>query len=236
MDDPRTLTGSVTVRISAKSARLTFNGCDEDYIRNVCHGRCCESASQPTGTLITVHPFEQGPLIARGARIVNNVLQNRPGERKCMFKTGDGFCGIHFTPDKPFGCIASPFMLNPKGTLVIRNRYKMLICFKAGPKLPAYVAFRASLDLIFGHQEAARICQHLASGGDDLPARMPRSSYAVLMQRETTLAPHHHGDPTKKPKPKGGTGTPARSAGGQGQPAPGRRLISPPGSPHRFGR
>jgi len=175
---------TVTVKVSAKNARLPFNGCDPAYIRDVCHASCCQSSTSPTGTMITIHPSEQATIEARGGVVVDGLLQPRPGEKRCPFKTDEHLCGLHFTPDKPFGCIASPFTLNKNNTLIVRNRYRLLKCYDDGKKIPAYQAFRASLDLIFGTDEAARICEHLDSGGGDLMATMRREQYQMLVDND----------------------------------------------------
>ena len=180
------------VKISARSLRLRFNGCDPDYIRTVCRGACCESSTSPTGTLITIHPSEQPRIEARGGAVIDGLLQPRPGERRCPFKTADHLCGLHGTPDKPFGCIASPFTLNRNDTLIVRHRYTRLKCYNDGARLPAYVAFRASLDLLFGPDEAQRICDHLDAGDGDLLATMPRATYNLLHDNDAIK----HGAPS----------------------------------------
>lgn len=172
------------VKISAKSARQAFNGCDPDYIRNVCHAKCCESSTSPTGTMITVHPSEQAAIEALGGVVVNGLLQPKAGCKKCPFKTGDNLCGIHFTGSKPFGCIASPFTLNANDTMIVRNRYRLLKCYNDGRKIPAYKSFRASLDLIFGQAEAERICKHLDAGGGDITAKVSERNYAMLKEND----------------------------------------------------
>jgi hypothetical protein len=172
--------GPQRVKISAKSARLPFNGCDPDYIKNVCHARCCESSTAPLGIVVTIHPSEQHEIELLGGRVINGMLQPEPGAKRCPFKTPGNLCGIHTSGSKPFGCIASPFTLNDNDTLIVRNRYRLLKCYNDGRRIPAYIAFRASLDLIFGQKEAARICDHLAAGGGDIWATMPGSSYERL--------------------------------------------------------
>ena len=176
------IAGGVSVKVSAASARLLFHGCDYEYIKNVCHGRCCDSATY--GTLIAIHASEQSKIEARGGCVKGGILQLRPGEKRCCFKSPEGFCGLHFTPDKPFGCIASPFALNRCDTLIIRNRYKLLRCHKDNAKIPAYVAFRASLVLLFGEAETSRLCKHLDDGGGDLSMVMDRAIYAKLKDEE----------------------------------------------------
>ena len=176
------LAGPVRVKVSAASARLAFHGCEPGYIREVCHARCCESAAAESGTLITIHPREQAAIIARGG-VVSGGLLVTP-DRKCTFKTPEDLCGLHLTPDKPFGCIASPFTLNDHGTLIVRNRYKLLKCYGDGVPVPAYKAFRASLDTIFGLPEAARVCAHLDADGGDIEASMPAISYRILREND----------------------------------------------------
>lgn len=181
---PVDLPEMVTVKLSAKSANQLFNGCDPDYIKNVCHASCCQSSTSETGTMITIHPSEIPIIEARGGIIKAGLLQPRVGEKRCPFKTDDELCGLHFTPDKPFGCIASPFTLNNNNTLIVRNRYRMLRCYNDGKRIPAYKAFRASLDLIFGKEEAQRICEHLEAGGGDITAEMSRHHYLMLKDND----------------------------------------------------
>lgn len=172
------------VNVSRKMLRLEFNRCDPEFIRDVCHARCCESSVSPTRTIITIHPSEIKKITDIGGVVENGLLLPRPGERKCPFKTQDNLCSIHFTQNKPFRCIASPFTLNHNDTLIIRNRYRLLKCFKAGKKLPAYVAFRASLDLIFG-EEAEKVCFLASKGHDKIGAIMSRDAYLMLKENDT---------------------------------------------------
>lgn len=176
----------VSVKVSAAMARQQFNGCDPEYIRTVCRAHCCESSTAPGGTLITIHPSEIPTIQALGGIVYRGELLPRPGERRCPFKTPANLCGLHDTPHKPFGCIASPFTLNRNDTLIVRNRYRLLKCYRDGRRLPAYVAFRASLDLIFGEDESARICLHLDSGGGDMRAVMPARSYSMLRENDAS--------------------------------------------------
>ena len=182
------------VKVSAKSARLRFHGCEPGYIRDVCHGRCCEGSG---GLTVSVHQTEVAALENLGATFVRPpglavdslLLSPRNPEARgaaqlCPFKTSDHLCSLHAAGPKPFGCVASPFTLNNNDTLIVRNRYKLLRCYDDGPRLPAYVAFRASLDLIFGEQESARICEHLDGGGDDIAAQMSWFNWRVLRDND----------------------------------------------------
>jgi hypothetical protein len=166
--------GTVAVKVSAAMLRLPFEGCSPDYIQNVCHGRCCHIKAHPQGTVVKVEP-DQAKALSGRVKIIKLVLQTV--DKKCVFHSTLGFCALHGTPDKPRSCIQSPFILTKKDTLIIRNRYRRLICFKAAPALPAYKAFRPALDLLFGQPEAQRICDHLTNGGGDLTAYMITARY-----------------------------------------------------------
>lgn len=172
------------IKISSKMARLKFNGCEPDYIRDVCHARCCESSSSPTGTVITIHPTEITTIEKRGGVIKNGLLQPREGEKKCPFKSPENLCGLHFTPDKPFGCIASPFTLNKNNTLIVRNRYRLLKCYNDGNKIPAYRAFSASLKLILGEEQAQQLTEHLDNNGGDAYATITDEVYNKLVDND----------------------------------------------------
>lgn len=177
--------GFIEVKVSNKMAKLKFNGCEPDYIKNVCKASCCQSSTSPTGTIITIHPEEEENLIKKyDVKIDKGLLQPNVGCKRCPFKKEDNLCGIHYTPDKPFGCIASPFTLNKNNTLIVRNRYKLLKCFNDGNKIPAYQAFRASLDLIFGLQEAERICNHLDQSDEDIIAFVPIANHEKLVTND----------------------------------------------------
>ena len=175
-----------SVRISAKCARLQFITCGPECIAAGCGGNCCDAPSRPSGCLISIHPDEQAAIEARGGVVREGLLQPAPGARGCPFKRA-GLCMLHETPDKPFGCIASPFTLNRGGTLIVRNRYKMLPCYRlAGSKQPAYRAFAASLRLLFGEAETARIAAHFDSGGGDLVAVLPQRFADMLRANDET--------------------------------------------------
>jgi len=176
---PTMAMSDMPIVVSAKSCRLRFNGCEPDFIRDVCHGRCCESSSHPSGVRITILDEESPTIAERGGMVAGGFLQPREGQRRCPFKTSAHLCGLHQTDDKPFGCISSPFTLNKNDKLIVRNRYKMLKCYNAGPQIPAYIAFRESLKLIFGNQEP-ELHAHLEAGGGDKTVMTSARSYLAL--------------------------------------------------------
>lgn len=173
MDDQPLFELPANLRIGAATLWQRFHGCDPEYIRDVCHGRCCEAPTRPGGTLITIHRNEAEAIAARGGRIVDGLLVT---DGLCTFKTADSLCGLHHTGDKPFGCIASPWTLAPGGrSLVIRNRYRMLGCYSAqaarrGTDVsgwpPAFEAFRSGLDLVLSAPVAADLVEQVRKYGD----------------------------------------------------------------------
>lgn len=175
---------TVLVKISAASARLQFITCGPACIAAGCNGNCCDAPTRPSGCLVTIHPTEAAAIERKGGVIVDNLLQPRPGTRGCPFKSL-GLCKLHFSPDKPFGCKASPFTLNKNMTLVVRNRYKMLPCYKGNaPKRPAYIAFRDSLVTIFGEERTSTICTHLGRGRGDYLVHLERAIVARLVDND----------------------------------------------------
>lgn len=157
---------SVMVKISARSMRQRFNGCDPDYIRTVCHGACCRVSTG--GINVAVLREEEAALRARGAVVDGQRILPVVATGRCPFQDGaSNLCGLHATTDKPFGCIASPFILTRRDTLVVRNRYRLLKCYDDGKRIPAYRAFYASLVLLLGEHGAAALATHLSGGGDD---------------------------------------------------------------------
>lgn len=174
----------IPVKISAKSANLMFTECEPNYIKNVCHASCCQSSTSKTGTSIAVTREEQDKLRGLGVQVTEGLIQPRAGEKKCPFKSSESLCSLHNTENKPFGCVASPFILNANDTLIVRNRYKLLKCYKeregSYKKLPAYKNFRFSLVTLFGAEEALRIISKLDKKSGDFYAAMPMESYIKL--------------------------------------------------------
>jgi hypothetical protein len=191
------------VYLGTGTAWLRFHGCEPEYIRDVCRGRCCHAPSRPGGTLITIHRNEAEAIAARGGTVLNGRLVTQGA---CTFKDPDSaLCALHETPDKPFGCIASPWTLSqPRGvSLIVRNRYKMLVCYATNTERrggdasgfqPAFRAFRRGLNLILGDAEAARVCGLLEHYGDAraegytgparIEARIPLDTWRTLMDND----------------------------------------------------
>lgn len=159
--------------------RQEFAGCQPDYIRDVCHASCCRSSTAPNGIVVTIHRSGQAAVEAAGGVVIDGLLQPRPGERRCPFQHHDThLCTLHGTDSKPFGCIASPFTLTRNGaTMIVRNRYRLLKCYRDGARLPAYIAFRASLDLLLGAEQAATAVDHWDGGGGDFWATMDDATW-----------------------------------------------------------
>lgn len=176
--------GTVTIKVSGPMLRQMFHPCIPDYIKANCNGRCCQGTGR---IMVTIHPSETARIESLGAKVSGGfIVADERG--LCPFKTEEGFCKIH-GDDKPFGCKSSPFTLNENGTLIVRNRYRLLKCGKGDGRIPAYKAHRWSLAQIFGQPEADRIADKCESGVDAITATMPALYYAIL--KENDAAKHN---------------------------------------------
>ena len=169
----------IPVRVSRSMLLQNFHPCESGFITGTCRGRCCESSE---GILVTVHPSEVEQIESLGAKVKDGFIV--PDHRNlCPFKTDDGFCGIH-GEEKPFGCKASPFTLNKNGTLIVRNRYRLLKCYECHNSVPAYKAHRWSLEQIFGVAETERIVGLMESGEGDFEAYVDQYRYDMLVDND----------------------------------------------------
>jgi hypothetical protein len=179
--------GWVPVKVSAASCRLRFIPCGPECIAKGCTARCCDAPTSEIGIKVYVSDLEAERLALRGAVVKDNFIQPRPGERLCPYKTAGHLCSLFRDPDRPLGCIVSPFMLNKTGTLVLRNRYKLLPCYSKEEGKPAYKVFHGSLLAVFGLVRTLKLAEHLDAGGDDLIVKMDEAMYDRLMGREHSL-------------------------------------------------
>ena len=153
--------------------------CSEEYIMNVCHGSCCQGSNK---ILISLLPEEVIEHEGNGQIVIDGKLQANRITGICPYKDSNGLCALHNTSNKPFGCIASPFTINKNDTLIIRHRYSKMKCHGNGSY--AYVVFRPSLNLMFGENEAERICKELeAHMNDDIEiyGYMPIENYNKML-------------------------------------------------------
>lgn len=164
------------VRVSQKWLVHKFR-CDVDYITGVCHGRCCEGTGR---VLISLLPSEEAWQNANGFKTSGGLLSPDVESHKCPHKTTEGLCRLHGTPNKPFGCIVSPFNLNKEDTLIIRHRYSQLKCHNADNSEPAFKTFKDSLILLFGRQEYNRLTRSIRAGNTTAIFWMPIENYRKL--------------------------------------------------------
>ena len=177
MPQDNLLNDGVAVKVSAASMRLKFMPCVPEYITTRCNGRCCQSAQY--GHLIAASPDERAALTeAFGWQWEGGFLVCEG--KACPAKQENGLCGIHYSGIKPISCWAAPFMLNTSGTLVIRNRHKMLVCYKDEGGEPVYQCRRDSLEMLFGKEETDRMCMLLDAGAGDFTAYMLRAAYDTI--------------------------------------------------------
>ena len=207
------------IPFSASWANKEWLPCNPQTVKDVgCKGRCCDPASKDPRLRVSIQPFEEEIIKKEGGKVKDGFLlptKNEKGKERCPFKNEEFLCDLHDKKGcKPFGCIASPFAFDKYGNLGPRYRYQGFLCYKKravklGDHLgkravPAYVGFRASLDMLFGKEEAEKLCQHLEEhcrkhieANSDKPAdevKIPlfkitiaQDKYDALMGREKSL-------------------------------------------------
>lgn len=149
----------IKVKVNLDAMQQMFHACTPDFIRDVCQARCCRSSTDPTGIAVVVAPDEARRLRVLGATVDDETGRIAPVNRRCFFQSPETHgCSLHETPDKPRGCIISPFTINANNTLIVRNRYRLLPCFKAEGAHPVYRSHYLSLVTMFGLEQA----KHLA--------------------------------------------------------------------------
>ncbi len=175
------------IRINIRAMQQRFHPCTPDFIANTCHASCCRSSTDPSGIAVVVTIEEAPRLRARGAAVDPETLRLQPINKRCPFQHPEShLCGLHGSPDKPRGCIISPFTINPNGTLIVRNRYRLLPCFKAPGSLPVYEAHYGSLVQMFGPSEAETIraaCANPALRNSSITAEMPDALASALLYK-----------------------------------------------------
>ena len=180
------LLGNHPVRVSAKSMRLRFIACGPDCIANGCTAKCCDAPTHPTGIRVYVHPSEEAGIKKHKVKVIDGFIQPRSNERLCPFKNNEHLCSLWKKPERPTGCIVSPFMLNKTDTLIVRNRYKLLPCFSHDGDF-AYRVFNSSLIALFGVDKTKQLSKHLDKGGSDVTLFMQPEIYKVVSEREGAL-------------------------------------------------
>lgn len=156
------------------------------FIREVCRARCCYSSVTKTGIFVAIHKNEKKNIEQYEVKIKGGLLQPKLETKCCPFLIPNFYkCSLHRSSDKPFGCIVSPFTINKNNTLIIRNRYKLFVCYKTNEKkIPAYNAFSDSLIKLFGRVGYKIIQTKLRKkNSEDFYIPMPISIYNKVMER-----------------------------------------------------
>lgn len=167
----------VRIKINPRSLRQPFRPCDPDFIRDVCRASCCRSSVDPSGIAHVIAPDEIQTWRDLGVEVADSG-KVAAVNRRCPFQDGETHqCQIHEDPAMPKGCIISPFTINDSGTLIVRNRYRLLKCFKAEGAIPVHLAHRLSLVTLFGDEQVEHLERVMLSGDEtpiylEAPARL----------------------------------------------------------------
>lgn len=87
-------------------------------------------------------------------------------------------------------------MVNANGTLIVRNRYKLLPCYDPDNGVEAYRVFRGSLIAILGGQQTLNLTYQLDHGSEDRYYYVDDRILKQLMGREHALQK----DPARRPR------------------------------------
>ena len=179
-----------TVKINLLALQQQFHECTPEFIRDVCQARCCRSSTDPSGIAVVVTQLEAVKLRELGAVVDSETGRVAPVCRRCPFQsTANHLCKLHNTEAKPKGCIISPFTINKNNTLIVRNRYRLLPCFKAEGSKPVYVAHSQSLVKMFGEKNAQLIFES---------AKEEKEGYLMLEIEDSLAASLKHKNEASK--------------------------------------
>ena len=179
-----------TVKINILALQQQFHECTPEFIRDVCQARCCRSSTDPSGIAVVVTQLEAVKLRELGAVVDSETGRVAPVCRRCPFQsTANHLCQLHNTEAKPKGCIISPFTINKNNTLIVRNRYRLLPCFKAEGSKPVYEAHSQSLVEMFGEKNAQLIFES---------AKEEKEGYLMLEIEDSLAASLKHKNEASK--------------------------------------
>ena len=173
---------SKIIKVSVKWMRAPFKPCEPNYIKRVCKGRCCESSKG--AAIVSILPDEVGRINDYGAGVKGGLINT---EGRCPFKTDDHLCSIHGDRQEPWGCKASPFVINDNDTLVIRHRYIHFPCYNASGSKPAYISHRRALEVVVGAANAASIAARmLCNTQSDFKITIHSNNYKRMTYKQQT--------------------------------------------------
>ncbi len=173
------------VKISIKYMKQKFHPCEIEYIKNVCHGRCCEGNN---GLMVTIHETEKSKYELNDIEIENGFIKDK-NNGICPFKN-HYLCSIH--NDKPMGCRFSPFTLSENNILIVRNRYRLLKCYNTEDAIPIYLAHKWSLEQIFGIEKTKEIIDKIESMDNDFFVDMSSFIYQVITDNDIAKHPERN--------------------------------------------
>lgn len=186
-----------TIKVSYKSLIQQFHPCNKEFIKNVCHGACCEMHSGDNKTHIPVLTGEENGLkkYRPEIEVKNGILST--GTR-CIFQDQEGLCAIHDKSEYPFACRVVPFALNKNNVLIIRNRWRLMKCFRVKEgKVPAYKAFRFNLEAIFDKEELGRIIKYIEIEKRDCEAFITGEVYKRMKEENGILKRSYENSPQR---------------------------------------
>ncbi len=183
----------IPVKVSARWLLLKWHACDPDYILGGCQGQCC--LSRDGLAAITQAEARQLTLFVNNSSAFENVcikdrfIAHTKADDRCPFQDRNTYlCLLHETKLKPLDCQVYPFTLTGN-TLVIRYRQIHLKCYRdqsvgINEKTLGVKSQRRTLDIIFGEDQAAEICDKIEKYHADVIAEIPTVIYNTLKSND----------------------------------------------------
>jgi len=173
---------SKKIKVSVKWMKASFKECDPRFIKNVCHGRCCENSDGPA--VVSILPDEEHRIRKHDIIVKHGIIKT---QGRCPFKNQENLCIIHADHQEPWGCKASPFVINDNDTLVIRHRYIHFPCFKYKGSRPAYISHRRALEVVVGKKNAVSICARMINNpSKDFYITIHHNNYMKMVHKQRT--------------------------------------------------
>jgi len=190
--------GMVECSISVKTFKNTWHGCDPGWIcsDDGCAGKCCQPGGK--GATVVVTDDEAKRLRKRGIAIKNGAIDLGDG-RYCPCQDEDGLCKLHKTGDKPLTCVTEPLKVLSNGTIVVRDRFFLLKCFKVGG-MPGYKAWEGAFKRLFGDSQTKRIQKEIEAGADKVTAKMDAKLFETMVGLDSRRISNRGGAYTRREK------------------------------------
>jgi hypothetical protein len=176
-----------SIKININDFRMLVNPCSSYFIINHCKAKCCQyNAYKLKHPLIMPFDDEIKVFEKVDCKYDDEYKIIRLKENICSFQERpSGFCKLHNTEFKPFGCKIMPLRL-VKNEIRVASFLKSYNCqkqqFTGIDKVPFYKGFNQSLIALFGEKETERIINQIELGKVDITVNIHPSNIEKLFE------------------------------------------------------